>query len=207
MFIYLLLLFITIPMLEVYLLLLVSGYIGPFYTFCTVIVTAILGSHHVRQQGLKTLFNAKKEAASGQVPTQSIVDGVFILISGLLLLTPGFLTDFIGFAFLIPPVRRAIAHSVWQSLKDKITVSTMSPGQMAGTFMTGAASQAATQFMNGPGPGPGFAGPENAGPQSAPNPPMPRPAAQPGEIIIDAASVKRVDDEEKPEPPSSMGGA
>lgn len=207
MFLYLLLLFIAVPMVEVYLLLLVSGYIGPFYTFCTVIVTAILGSHHVRQQGLKTLFNAKKEAATGQVPTQSIVDGIFILISGLLLLTPGFLTDFIGFSFLIPPIRRAIAHSVWQNLKDKITVSTMSPGQMAGTFMTGAASQAATNFMNGPGTMPGAAGPQNAAPRSPATPPMPRPSAQAGEIIIDAASVKRVDDEEKPEPPSSTGGA
>lgn len=197
MFLYLLILFVTVPLFEVWLLLEVGEQIGGWNTFLIVIVTAMLGSHFVRQQGLKTLFNAKKEAASGQVPTQSIVDGIFILISGLLLLTPGFFTDFVGFSFLIPPVRRAIAHSVWQSLKDKISISAMSPGQMAGSFITGAATQAASDFMSPPGP--------QDSPGPAPQAPTPRPAARPGEIIIEANSVKRVEDEEKPEPPSSMG--
>jgi UPF0716 protein FxsA len=185
--------FVTVPLLEIWLLLRVSAEIGGWQTFYIVALTAMLGSYFVRQQGLKTLLKMQAESASGQVPTQAIVDGVFIFISGILLVTPGFVTDIIGFSFLIPPIRRAIAHSFWQSIKDKMSVSTMDPSQMASSFVVGAAQQHMSNMNPDPAMNPDLA-----------SPPDLRPGAVPGEIIIDATSVKHVDEDSSESPESDL---
>jgi len=107
-FILLVFLFIGIPIIEISLLIRVSSVIGGFNTIVFVIFTAVLGAYLVKQQGLATLAKLQQEADAGRVPAQQIVEGVALLVAGAVLLTPGFATDALGFALLIPVVRIAI---------------------------------------------------------------------------------------------------
>ena len=110
MFKVLLILFVVIPFIEVSLLIKVGSLIGTWPTIGLVIFTAVLGSALMRIQGLETLLRVQRALASGQLPTKELLEGVIILVSGAMLLTPGFLTDFIGFFGLIPFSRRAIVR-------------------------------------------------------------------------------------------------
>lgn len=101
--------FITIPILEIYLLFQVGGIIGAGWTIFIVIVTAIIGASMLRQQGLATLTRLNQSMAQGQLPPTILVEGILLLLSGAFLLTPGFFTDTVGFLFLMPPVRKMIA--------------------------------------------------------------------------------------------------
>lgn len=102
---FLLLLF--VPLIEVYLLIKVGTLIGVIPTVALVVFTAVLGAQLMRHQGLATLTRVQTMLARGELPAMPMLEGVAILVSGALLLTPGFLTDTIGFLGLIPPVRRA----------------------------------------------------------------------------------------------------
>ncbi|MCG6871923.1 MAG: FxsA family protein [Gammaproteobacteria bacterium] len=104
----LLILFIAIPILEIYLLLGVGGVIGTLPTVAAVVFTAILGAALVRRQGLATLGKVQNLMERGEMPATEILEGVAILLAGALLLTPGFFTDAIGFAALIPALRRGL---------------------------------------------------------------------------------------------------
>lgn len=110
MFKVLLILFVVIPFIEVSLLIKVGSIIGTWPTIGLVIFTAVLGSALMRIQGLKTLMRVQKTLASGQLPTMELLEGAIILVSGALLLTPGFLTDCIGFFGLIPFTRRVLVR-------------------------------------------------------------------------------------------------
>jgi len=107
-FLFIVLLFIGIPVIEISLLIRVSNVIGGFNTIAFVIFTAVLGAYLVKQQGLATLAKLQEEANAGRVPAQQILEGVALLVAGTVLLTPGFATDAFGFALLIPPIRLAI---------------------------------------------------------------------------------------------------
>lgn len=100
---------ITIPILEIYLLFQVGGIIGAGWTILIVIGTAVLGASLLRQQGLATWGRLNQSMAQGQLPPTFLVEGILLLLSGAFLLTPGFFTDGVGFLFLMPPVRKAIA--------------------------------------------------------------------------------------------------
>ncbi len=102
----LLLLFILVPIIEIYLLITVGGFIGVWPTVLLIILTAIIGTHLLRAQGLATLQKMQKTLQQGQLPTFALVEGIFILIGGVLLLTPGFFTDAVGFICLIPILRK-----------------------------------------------------------------------------------------------------
>ena len=104
----LLLLFILVPAIELILLIKLGGMIGLFPTVGIIVFTGFLGAALTRMQGLAVLRRMQQEIASGQMPAGSILDGVIILIAGALLLTPGFLTDIVGFSCLIPGVRSVI---------------------------------------------------------------------------------------------------
>ena len=101
-------LFIGIPILEISFLLKVSSVIGGFKTILFVIFTAVLGAYLVKQQGLATIAKFQQEANSGNIPAQAMLEGVALLFAGAVLLTPGFFTDAIGFALLVPGVRQAV---------------------------------------------------------------------------------------------------
>ena len=101
------LLFITVPIAEIYLLLEVGGIIGAIPTIGLVVLTAAAGAALVRAQGFSTILQVRRSMEAGEVPAVAIIEGIFLLVAGALLLTPGFLTDAIGFGCLVPPLRRA----------------------------------------------------------------------------------------------------
>lgn len=113
---YLILLFTLIPIIELALLIEIGKHIGVIYTLIIVIVTGVLGAFLAREQGFKTLKKIETEVNSGIMPGEEIIDGVIILCGGMLLLTPGLLTDAVGFLALIPVTRAFIK----KELKKKI---------------------------------------------------------------------------------------
>ncbi len=113
---YLILLFTVVPVVELALLIKVGQYIGVGYTLGIVIFTGIAGAYLAKKQGFLTLRKIEKDINQGRMPTGELFDGVLILSSGILLLTPGFITDLIGFMGLVPWTRNLLKG--W--LKEKI---------------------------------------------------------------------------------------
>lgn len=107
-FILLVILFVGVPVAEIALLIRVGGAIGALNTIFFVIFTAILGAYLVRQQGFAVLTKLQEESNAGRVPAMQIAEGVALLFAGAVLLTPGFITDALGFTLLIPQTRQAI---------------------------------------------------------------------------------------------------
>ncbi len=107
---YLLAAFIAVPIVEIWLLLRVGSAIGGGTTILIVIFTAVLGAYLVRQQGFATLTAVQNQMNAGKVPAMEMAEGLALLFAGAVLLTPGFVTDAIGFALLTPPIRRALIH-------------------------------------------------------------------------------------------------
>ena len=105
-------LFLTIPLIEIYLLIQVGEVIGAGWTIFAVVATAVIGAALLRIQGLATLYNAQSKMAHGELPATAMIEGVMLLLSGALLLTPGFFTDALGFLVLIPMLRRRFAQWV-----------------------------------------------------------------------------------------------
>ncbi|MEM6810919.1 MAG: FxsA family protein [Pseudomonadota bacterium] len=110
-------LFITIPLLEIYLFLNVGDEIGILPTLLLCVVTAIIGGFLVKKQGLETLFKGQTNLNQGILPLKEIFDGFCIIIAGALLMTPGFFTDFIGFSLLIPFLRDFLKEKMLESGK------------------------------------------------------------------------------------------
>ena len=107
-FIILVFLFVMVPIAEISLLIKVGGAIGGFNTILFVILTAVLGAYLVRQQGFATITKLQQETQAGRIPALQIAEGVALLFAGAVLLTPGFITDAIGFTLLIPFTRRIV---------------------------------------------------------------------------------------------------
>lgn len=105
---WLLIAFIAVPVLEIALFIQVGGFLGLWPTLLIVILTAILGTTLVRSQGALALGQVKSSFNNLNDPTEPLVHGAMILFAGALLLTPGFFTDGLGFAFLIPQIRSAV---------------------------------------------------------------------------------------------------
>lgn len=106
------LLFIAIPLLEIYLLIKVGSAIGALPTVLLVILTAIAGAALLRQQGLATMSRFQATVDRGELPASEMLEGVALLISGVLLLTPGFFTDALGLLGLLPPTRLALVRAI-----------------------------------------------------------------------------------------------
>jgi UPF0716 protein FxsA len=101
-----------IPFVEIYVLLQVGGIIGAFPTIFLVVFTAALGAWLLRRQGFATWQRFQANLAQGVVPAYEMIEGPILLVGGALLLTPGFFTDLVGFACLIPTLRRRIAQYI-----------------------------------------------------------------------------------------------
>ncbi|MBO9473691.1 FxsA family protein [Shimia sp. R10_1] len=125
---WLLIAFIAIPMIEIALFVSVGGAIGLWPTLAIVLLTAILGTHLVRSQGLAAIGNVQQSFNELNDPTEPLAHGAMILIAGVLLLTPGFFTDAVGFALLTPPFRSA----VFQYARKRIKVQSFSMGGSTG---------------------------------------------------------------------------
>lgn len=104
--------FLIVPFVEIYLLLQVGGLIGIFPTVLLVVLTAVLGAWLLRLQGFATWQRFQTSLAQGEIPAYEMIEGPILLVGGALLLTPGFFTDLLGFACLIPELRRKIARYV-----------------------------------------------------------------------------------------------
>ena len=102
----LLTIFIAVPLIEIGLFIQVGQAIGLWSTLAVVILTAVIGTWLLRQQGFKTLQKFQTEVAQGAIPTITLSDGICLLVAGLLLLTPGFFTDAIGFLLFVPAFRQ-----------------------------------------------------------------------------------------------------
>ena len=104
----LLLAFTIIPIIEIYLLIEIGSIFGVLTAITLVILTGFLGAFMARMQGLQTLFRIQESLREGRMPSGELLDGLLIVIAGVVLLTPGFLTDSAGFLLLIPTTRNSI---------------------------------------------------------------------------------------------------
>lgn len=118
---YLILLFTLVPIIELALLIKVGQYIGVGYTIGIVIITGVAGAFLAKFQGLITLRRIQEEINLGRMPTERLFDGALILCSGILLLTPGFITDIIGFMGLIPFTRNLFKQWLKGKIKNMIS--------------------------------------------------------------------------------------
>ncbi len=121
---WLLIVFIAVPLIEIGLFIQVGGWIGLWPTLAIVLVTAIAGTALVRSQGSQALAQLRANFDNLRDPTEPLAHGAMILFSGALLLTPGFFTDFVGFVLLIPAVRQRI----FAELKKRVNVQTVQTG-------------------------------------------------------------------------------
>lgn len=110
-FLFILVLFVGIPLTELYFLIKVGSQIGALPTIFLTVFTALLGGYMVRQQGFSTLQRVRGMMDRGEIPAIEVMEGAVLLVCGLLLLLPGFITDMIGFLFLVPPLRRWLLTS------------------------------------------------------------------------------------------------
>jgi UPF0716 protein FxsA len=105
------LLLLLVPLVEIYVLIQVGGVIGAIPTIALVVFTALLGAMLLRFQGWTTLQRTRVVMAQGQVPALEMMEGVLLVLAGILLLMPGFFTDAVGFLLLVPPLRRALIRA------------------------------------------------------------------------------------------------
>lgn len=110
-------LFIIVPIIEITVLMQVGELIGAWPTVAIVIFSAWLGAKYVRQQGIATLQSVQTKMAQGEMPSSEIVTGVMLLVAGVLLVTPGFVTDIFGLLLLVPKVRQALANTVQKHIQ------------------------------------------------------------------------------------------
>jgi len=115
-------LFVAVPIIEIGLFIQVGGFLGLWTTLAIVVLTALVGTALMRAQGMAALQKLQTSIESGGNPADPIANGAFILIAGLLLLTPGFFTDTVGLLLLVPKVRQALISTVAAQLKARATV-------------------------------------------------------------------------------------
>ncbi|MEK9555909.1 MAG: FxsA family protein [Gammaproteobacteria bacterium] len=117
-----LIIFMLVPIVEMWILIEVGGWIGALPTIALVVLTATLGLSLLKRQGLSTLMSARRKMDEGSIPASELVSGVMIAVGGALLLTPGFVTDAIGFALLIPQTRQWLLFKLIDRYRDKIII-------------------------------------------------------------------------------------
>lgn len=129
-----LLLFIAVPLAEIAILIKLGEVIGIGATILLVIGTAVLGVSLLKRQGLAALSRARSAMDAGEFPVESVIDGACLLIAGAFLLTPGLLTDTVGFSLLVPAFRLSLARWIFDKFKksDSIHFSTFESGPGTG---------------------------------------------------------------------------
>ncbi len=108
-----------VPLIEIAVFIEVGGYLGLWPTLAIIVITAIVGTALLRQQGLSTLHSAQREMEAGRMPVRELFDGVCLLAAGAFLLTPGFVTDAVGLALMVPPVRAVLGRWLWQAVATR----------------------------------------------------------------------------------------
>ncbi len=125
--------FITVPLIELAILIKLAGAIGILETVWIVVATAVAGAYLARRQGMSTLMSIRDDLNSGQMPSRSLIDGMMILIGAVALLTPGLLTDAAGFLLLIPvtrsPIKRFALRRIEKHMDRKYNIITIHPDE------------------------------------------------------------------------------
>lgn len=129
----------VVPVLEIYMLLQIGAIIGVIPTIISVVATAVIGSWLLRQQGFSTLQRIQQSMAQGTLPTKELIEGPILMVGGALLLTPGFVTDAIGFFCLIPATRQqivsyALKHMVIPNTSSTQPHATNNPDAIEGEY-------------------------------------------------------------------------
>jgi UPF0716 protein FxsA len=125
MLIRLFILFAVVPVIEVYLLIKVGSLIGAVPTVALLLAISMAGAWLVRHQGFELMRRIQAELAQGRLPAAELLDGAMVLVGGVLLLTPGFFTDFLGLFFLIPATRAIIKQLVRLWLQRRLSRGTI----------------------------------------------------------------------------------
>ena len=115
----LLLLFIFVPLIEIYLFIKVGSFIGAFNTISLILITAIIGIVYARYEGFNTLKSGMSQLVKNQLPVYEIVSGAALAFAALLLILPGFATDFLGFLLIFPPTRKLLFKKVRNKYPDQ----------------------------------------------------------------------------------------
>ena len=105
MFLKLFLAFTLVPFIEIYLLIKIGAQVGAFNTILIVILTGLLGASLARLEGIKTMTKVRESLNRGELPAEEMLDAMLIFVAGVVLLTPGFITDLTGLALLVPQAR------------------------------------------------------------------------------------------------------
>jgi UPF0716 protein FxsA len=142
---YLLILFIVIPIVEMWLLIEVGQLIGAPLTIAAVVATAALGVFWLRQQGLSTLLRLNQKLSSGEMPAMEIAEGMMLAVGGALLLTPGFATDAFGFCCLFPLTRQLMAQGLFKLIQARVVAT---GGASAGVFTASSSYSSQTGQSN-----------------------------------------------------------
>ncbi len=127
MFVLVFILFISVPIIEIAVLIKVGGLLGFWITIFIVVLTAILGTYMLRSQSITTLQAVQSRLNSGSLPATQLIEGVILLVGGVLLLTPGFITDAFGFFCLVPVCRQWLVNRMLIKAKNKIFSDMPSP--------------------------------------------------------------------------------
>lgn len=123
---------IVVPIAEIALFIEVGGFLGFWPTMSIIILTALAGTALLRQQGLAVLRKAQASLEENRFPIDVVFDGLCLLVAGVLLLTPGFFTDTVGFSLFVPPVRAALGRALAQYLAARGSVEVGAPGSFSG---------------------------------------------------------------------------
>ncbi|ACA88412.1 FxsA family protein [Shewanella woodyi] len=146
MFFVFIVIFILVPVVELNVLIKVGESLGSWTTVGLVFFTAIVGVSLVRSQGISTLMQVQQKLARGEAPGQEIVEGMMLAVAGLLLLIPGFVTDFIGLVLLTPFTRIPVAGFLYKRMQVKVAAN----GGFQGGFGPGGFSRGGSPFGNDP---------------------------------------------------------
>jgi UPF0716 protein FxsA len=131
------LLFVIVPLVELYILIQIGQTVGLLPTLAIVLITGAAGAALARAEGLRVLWAFQSELARGRMPGQALQDGIAVLVGGAFLVTPGILTDLAGLALLFPPTRRIAQRLVRRSLERRIREGSLNfvvlgPGMFGG---------------------------------------------------------------------------
>lgn len=121
-------LFVVIPIVELAILIRLGQWLGVWPTLSFVLLTGIVGAWLARAEGFRTIVTFQNELAGGRLPRQAMQDGAAVLVGGALLLTPGFLTDLLGFALLFPPTRHMIQRRFRRAMERRIATGQVHVG-------------------------------------------------------------------------------
>ena len=152
MFILLLLVLLGIPVAEIFFIIRVARDLGILETIGLLVGVSVVGAWLVRRSGLGVLRQIQERVARGEIPGRELVDGLLILVGGLLMLTPGFLTDAVGLLLLVPPTRLALRALLIRRYSKRMRVAGWTAGQ---GFFGGFAGGGFGGSGPGSGPGPG----------------------------------------------------